>query len=408
MKPITTNRPDLFVFSHLRWNFVYQRPQHLMSRFALMQRVYFFEEPLYEDSCKEAHLRFSHEGPGLSIVTPVLPKALQDTMSVPKTLAFLLDSIRAHFEVKEYVLWYYTPLALRFTQHWIKSAQAVVYDCMDELSLFKGADPSLLHYERELISHASVVFTGGQSLFEAKRSMHHNISAMPSSIDVSHFRQAWSLDQSDPVDQKTIPHPRIGFYGVIDERLDIALLGQIAANAPDLHWIMIGPVVKIPHDSLPHHSNIHYLGQKSYEELPQYLAHWDAAMLPFARNDSTRFISPTKTPEYLAARLPVISTSIRDVIRPYGEQGLVEIADTAKDYIAAARRILSRGPDQTVDWLARVDKILSQTSWDKTWKAMDNAVNAVVHRKQEKRPQQFKVPAYALPKSINIEKSAHP
>ena len=207
-----------------------------------------------------------------------------------------------------------------------------IYDCMDELSAFKGADSQLPSLEKELFRCVDLVFTGGQSLYEAKCNQHGAVHAFPSSIDASHFGKARTA-VPDPEDQSSIPHPRLGFFGVIDERFDSELLDQVAAKRPDWNFVMIGPVVKIDPDSLPKHTNIHYLGAKKYDELPDYLAGWDIALLLFARNESTRFISPTKTPEYLAAGKPVISTSIRDVVRPYGELKLVEIADTPDEFI---------------------------------------------------------------------------
>jgi UDP-galactopyranose mutase len=276
--------------------------------------------------------------------------------------------------IREYVFWYYTPMALSFTRDFVPVAS--VYDCMDELSAFKGADSRLQDFEKELFQRVDLVFTGGQTLYEAKRSQHRAVHALPSSIDVTHFGKARIL-KTDPEDQVNIPHPRLGFFGVIDERFDIELLNSLASKQPDWHFIMIGPVVKINPDSLPKHPNIHYLGPKKYDVLPDYLAGWDLALLLFARNESTRFISPTKTPEYLAAGKPVISTSIRDVVRPYGELDLVHIADTASDVVRAAEMVLadSHASDQ---WLARVDEFLADMSWDKTWGEMSRLLRQIV------------------------------
>jgi UDP-galactopyranose mutase len=279
--------------------------------------------------------------------------------------------------IDDYVFWYYTPMALNFTSHF--NPLAAVYDCMDELSAFKDAHPLLPALEKELFRRVDLVFTGGQSLYEAKRNQHRAVYAFPSSIDASHFGKARSLDK-DPPDQTDIPHPRLGFFGVIDERFDRELLDQVALRRPDWNFVMIGPVVKIDPQTLPKHSTIHYLGAKKYDELPAYLAGWDIALLLFARNDSTRFISPTKTPEYLAAGKPVISTSIRDVVRPYGDLKLVEIADTPDEFIYAAEKILSRSDE--AEWLARVDQFLANVSWDKTWKQMAELIDAVIERKR--------------------------
>ncbi|MCY7323484.1 MAG: glycosyltransferase, partial [Phormidesmis sp. CAN_BIN36] len=285
----------------------------------------------------------------------------------------LLDDLFIACSIRDYVFWYYTPMALAFTDH--LQPLAIVYDCMDELSAFQGAPPALRQREIELFQKADLVFTGGQSLYEVKRHQHPNVYAFPSSIDAPHFAQA-RQPIAEPLDQVNIPHPRLGFYGVIDERMDIDLLVGVAEARPDWHLVLIGPVVKIDPATLPQRSNIHYLGSKSYSELPDYLAGWDVALLPFARNESTRFISPTKTPEYLAAGKPVVSTSIRDVVRPYGELGLVQIADAPLEFVAAVETALQ--PQQDSEWLDRVDAFLAQNSWDQTWASMSHLIESVV------------------------------
>ncbi len=276
----------------------------------------------------------------------------------------LLDEFCIASGLKTFVTWYYTPMALAFSRH--LQPQALVYDCMDELTGFLGAPPELAERERELLDKADVVFTGGRSLYDAKKSQHHNVHAFPSSIDVAHFAQARTIE-TDARDQQHIPHPRAGFFGVIDERLDIVLVSKVAELRPDMQFIFIGPVVKIEAARLPTAANIHYLGSKSYQELPQYLAGWDVAMLPFALNDSTRFISPTKTPEYLAAGTPVVSTAINDVISDYGNEHLVEIARTPEEFACALDRSLQ---PRTEQWREAVSRKLASGSWDKTWNAM--------------------------------------
>jgi UDP-galactopyranose mutase len=234
---------------------------------------------------------------------------------------------------------------------------------MDELSAFKGAPALLKRFESKLMQRASVVLTGGQSLYEAKRDQHANIHPFPSSVDVAHFAQARRA-QADPPDQAGIPHPRLGFFGVIDERMDLELLDAVAAQRPDWHLVMLGPVVKIDPATLPQRGNIHYLGAKRYEELPRYLSGWDVALLPFARNEATRYISPTKTPEYMAAGKPVVSTSIRDVVRPYGQQGLVRIADDPPEFVRACMAAMA---EDAATRITQADAFLRHTSWDGTW-----------------------------------------
>lgn len=363
--------PDLVCLSHLRWNFVYQRPQHLLTRCAKQRRVFFIEEPMFS-SAQEVKLDVSKHESGVWVIVPHLPENLSES-AIQTIQQQLIDELFAEAQIQNYIFWYYTPMAMAFTRH--LKPLVVVYDCMDELSLFAGAPPSLKNCEAELFQRADLVFTGGQSLYESKRHQHSNVYAFPSSIDKAHFAQARSFT-ADPVEQADIPHPRLGFYGVIDERMDLELLGGIAEARPDWHLVIIGPVVKIDASVLPSHKNIHYLGGKKYQELPAYLAGWDVALLPFARNQSTRFISPTKTPEYLAAGKPVVSTSIRDVVNPYGESGMVQIADTVADFITAAEAAINQQFNSS--WLQKVDAFLAPNSWDSTWESMIQLVESVI------------------------------
>lgn len=369
---------DLVCFSHLRWDFVFQRPQHLLTRCAKDRRVFFIEEPVYCNGSMRLDVRETDSG--VYVVVPQLPDGLRSEIAINAVMKEMTRQLFSEYEIGEYIFWYYTPMALSYTDHF--NPIASVYDCMDELSAFKGADSQLPALEKKLFRQVDLVFTGGQSLYEAKCNQHPSVHAFPSSIDASHFGKARRATP-DPEDQLSIPHPRLGFFGVIDERFDIELLEQVATRRPDWQFVMIGPIVKIHPDSLPKLPNVHFLGQKKYEELPNYLAGWDIALLLFARNESTRFISPTKTPEYLAAGKPVISTSIRDVVRPYGELKLVEITDSPDDFIKAAEKILSSSAQ--TDWLTRVDSFLEGVSWDRTWAQMSALIDAVIDKRRPAR-----------------------
>jgi UDP-galactopyranose mutase len=363
------NPYDLVCLSHLRWDFVYQRPQHLLSRFARDRRVFFVEEPIALPSGDvDARLDISEPFPRLSVVVPRLPAGLSG-IAGDELQRELLGDLFAQVGLEEFVLWYYTPMAVGFTRD-LPTPRATVYDCMDQLSAFQAAPPELLLREAELFQRADLVFTGGHTLYEAKRSQHPYVYAFPSAVDVEHFAQA-RLPQPDPVDQAALPHPRLGFCGVLDERLDTDLLAAVADLRPAWQLVLVGPVAKIEPASLPSRPNIHYLGPKTYAELPAYLAGWDVALIPFARNESTRFISPTKTPEYLAAGRPVVSTSIRDVVRPYHDKRLAWIADTPEEFVAAVEAAVR---DDSHARQRRVDRFLADISWDRTWSAMDELV----------------------------------
>ena len=353
---------DLICFSHLRWNFVYQRPQHLMSRFAKQERVFLIEEPWFERE-DDGYLQLDHKG-NLTVVIPHLKQGLSPEEAALSQVKLLRNFFEEE-KITDYYFWYYTPMALAIGNHF--SPKMIIYDCMDELSLFKFAPAELKEREQELFKKADLVFTGGHNLYKAKKNAHHNIHSFPSSIDKEHFIQARNIT-SDTEDQAYIPHPRFGYYGVIDERFDIDLIKGVAERKPDWHFIILGPVVKIDPETLPKLDNVHYPGSRNYDELPKYLATWDITIIPFLRNDSTKYISPTKTPEYLAGGKPVISTSIIDVITPYGINDLVHIADSADEFIAAAEIELNRKDrDQ---WLQKVDLFLADNSWDNTWGQM--------------------------------------
>jgi UDP-galactopyranose mutase len=356
---------NIVCISHLRWDFVLQRPQHLLNRAAQEGRVLYVEEPMWGNW--EPHMAVSARSSGVNVAVPHLPEQLRAEEHLDAQRRLLDEAVRTHVG-DEFVLWYYTPMGLPFSKHLV--AAAVVYDCMDELSAFAGAPVKLKTYEAALFSAADVVFTGGQSLYEAKKRRHPNVSAFPSSVDAGHFGRARRVTH-DPVDQVKIPRPRLGFFGVIDERMDYELLAGVAAARPDWHLVLVGPTAKVDTAALPRAANIHYLGAKSYSELPEYIAGWDVAILPFARNEATRFVSPTKTPEYLAAGKPVVSTSIRDVVRPYGEHGLVSIADTVEQFVSASLACLS---GDSATRVRAADAFLAQQSWDNTWRRMREVI----------------------------------
>ncbi len=362
---------DLVCFSHLRWDFVYQRPQHLLSRFANRFRVFYVEEPVFHDQEDSVEIKLTKEK--VWVVIPKLQHGEVSELELIVRQKTLLNKLFGKMEIERYIFWYYTPMALKISDQFFPLR--IIYDCMDELSNFKFAPLELKDLEDQLFSKADLVFTGGHCLFEAKENCHHNIHPFPSSIDKDHFFKA-RADMNEPLDQVQIPRIRIGFYGVIDERFNINLIREVAQAKPEWQFVLVGPVVKINPDDLPRFENIHYLGGKSYSELPSYLAGWDLAMIPFEKNDSTKFISPTKTPEYLAAGKPVVSASIRDVVKPYGDQGLVHIADTAAEFIAAVNMELET-TDKSL-WNKKVDKFLANISWDKTWLEMMQLVDEII------------------------------
>ncbi|MGQ2985009.1 glycosyltransferase [Flavobacterium sp.] len=355
---VERNSYDMVVFCHLRWDFVYQRPQHVIKRMAQQYRVLFVEEPWF---------RPEEQGSRLTEVSATLHVLQPNTQDISDIGAILNDYIDSDAAL---IGWFYSPSFVPLMEQF--NFQTVIYDCMDELSLFKGAPAKLIDQERQLIANADIVFTGGKSLYESKALLHDNVHCFPSSVDRAHFAKALN-GIAIPPDIAAIQSPIAGYFGVIDERIDLTLLDETAAQMPDISFVMIGPLAKIGQEDLPKRENIHYLGMKEYSELPGYIKAFDIAMMPFALNDATRYISPTKTLEYMAAQKPIASTAITDVVRDYAH--CVSIIENAGDLREAIVKTLNEAPDPrlTVDY----DAILETTSWDNTVSAMKSHIKAI-------------------------------
>ncbi len=351
----------LVVFSHLRWNFVYQRPQHLLSRLALRWRVIFIEEPVLKAERNELE-RFQPAA-GVEVwrphVTGDAPGFHDDHLPA---LQRLVATAMREQSITDYWIWFYTPMALPLATD--LAPRGVVYDCMDELAAFKNAPRQLVQRENALFKMADLVFTGGRSIYNAKRSRHPEVHCFPSSVDARHFSK---VTQDHPL-QAAIGRPRLGYCGVIDERINLNLINDIAKARPQWQIVMVGPTAKIDSAALPKHANIHWLGQQSYDDLPAFISGWDVCLMPFALNEATKYISPTKTLEYMACGRPSVSTSIRDVVEPYGH--LVQIADTPEGFVTSCEEILQRSREEQLAHSRALAEIVARTSWDSTAQAM--------------------------------------
>lgn len=354
----------VIVFSHLRWNFVFQRPQQLLSRMAERQNIIFFEEPVFTDG--EAFIDITEPLPNLQVWRPhtASPALGFHDEQLPYLKPLLAEGIR-DAQLRDYVVWFYTPMALPLAQS--LTPKAIIYDCMDELSAFLNAPRQLLQRETALLKIADLVFTGGPSLYEAKKDRSEHVYCFPSSVDAAHFARG-QAGQPEAGEQAALPHPRLGFFGVIDERVDLALIDTLALQKPEWQIVLVGPVVKIDPAQLPQRANIHYFGQQDYVRLPEFLAGWDVCLLPFARNAATRFISPTKTLEYMAAERPIVSTPITDVAQPYGD--IVYLGDSHAEFLAACETALAASEQERSARTAKMRTVLTRTSWDATVEAM--------------------------------------
>lgn len=353
----------VIVFSHLRWNFVRQRPQQLMSQLAGHHRVVFVEEPVH-DTTAAAHLAATSPGPNLQVLVPHTPVAApgfhDDQLPVLRPLveAWLHDHA-----IDDYLVWFYTPMALPLTTQ--LRPRMVVYDCVAELAASRNAPRQLRQREHALMRVADLVLTSGPSLYQAKRTQHPNVHCLPSAVDNAHFappREAGSpfALEADAL-QRGIAPPRLGFFGVIDERLDLALIDHLAAERPGWQLVMVGPVAKTDPAALPRRANIHWLGLQPYELLPHLMAGWGVCLMPFALNDATRHISPTKTLEYLAGEKPVVSTAVPDVVSLYGD--LVAVARTPAEFIGHCGAALTETAWHRAQRLALTTPTVFRTSW---------------------------------------------
>ncbi|MGZ9030024.1 MAG: FAD-dependent oxidoreductase [Burkholderiaceae bacterium] len=376
----------LLVFSHLRWDFVYQRPQHLLSRLARDYRVLFFEEPVRGQltpflerlsPCRNVEVLRPH--------TTVDAAGFHDTQ-LPELQPLLAEYLR-DFGIDDYIAWFYTPMALPLLSE--LTPRAVIYDCMDELSAFRSAPRQMLQRESALLKRADLVLTGGPSLYDAKRNLHENVHCFPSAVDVDHYSPRSKRDP-DPVAEKLladVPYPRLGFFGVIDERFDLDLLRSLAAADSRWQIVLAGPVAKIDKEALPQGANIHWLGQQPYDRLPHLVSGWDVCLLPFALNAATRFISPTKTLEYMAGEKPVVSTAVHDVAKLYGDA--VAVAQSHEDFIEACRDALTEDAEQRALRISRMRRHVERTTWDAAARAIRQQIEALMKRDTQRREERL-------------------
>lgn len=350
---------DMIVFCHLRWQFVYQRPQHIISRLAKEMKILMVEEPIGFEPEEINTASVQKVSENLHILQPKVHR-IED-------IASILPKYVCNSDIN--LGWFYSPSFVPLLE--VFTFNTVVYDCMDELSLFKGAPQHLIDQEKYLLANADIVFTGGKSLYESKSKLHYNVHCFPSSVDELHFAQARN-GIAVPEDIAEIKWPIVGYFGVIDERIDLDLIRESARQLPDVSFVMIGPLAKIEELDLPRAQNIHYLGMKSYNELPGYLKAFDIAMMPFALNEATKFISPTKTLEYMAAGKPIISTKIKDVERDYSH--CVRLIDDTETFCQGITQIKSEQSERTKHYT----EILKNTSWDATVSKMQTLIKKLV------------------------------
>jgi glycosyltransferase involved in cell wall biosynthesis len=376
-----SRRYPLVVHSHLQWDWVWQRPQQFISRLSQKHKT-LFVETLPPDpglAAPLARFRTPPELPNLILLTLQFPSwRWQDGAYVDQERRRLVRDFlggpgAGQFESP--VQWFYDPMAVSaFAGH--LNEVLTVYDCMDELSKFRGAPPEILDRERDLLVQADVVFTGGRRLFEAKSQFHDNCHFFGCGVDESHFGQARSRETVIPSELAAVGKPILGYFGVVDERLDYDLLGQLADANPDWSVVMIGPVMKGDPQSLPQRSNLVWLGQRPYAELPAFVKAFDLCLMPFALNEATEFINPTKALEYMATGRPIVSTAVPDVVRNFGS--VVRIARSPEDFVRDCRAAVAN-PDQK--GIQRGLEMVKENSWDAIVARMESHIEDALRRK---------------------------
>ncbi len=376
---------DLVVASHLRWSFVWQRPQQLLSRLANHRRILFVEEPIYTDSSEAEVSALEQVAPNITVLTPRIPHPAQPGASIWSDKERIAKQVRHAVSLLEFdrkALWFYTPMP-EFLLH-VVEPDLMIYDVMDELSMFKFAPPELKDQEARLLRRADVVFTGGASLYESKKPYNKNTHLFASGVDSKHYSTACSDDIQIPDFVKNLEGPIATYIGVIDERLDYDIIADMAARRPDVQFLMCGPVVKVDPNELPKAPNLHYPGQQKYEDLPCILKGSDICLMPFARNDATKFISPTKTLEYMATHRPIVSTPIRDVERFFSD--IVYLANDSEEFSNQIDVALNESASERERRRLREEKILAEHAWDAIAANMNQLMEDAYSRKTDLLP----------------------
>ncbi len=360
---VPTGRP-IIVHCHLRWDFVWQRPQQILSRLARNAPILFVEEPIFLDDLASARLDLSVPAANVFRAIPHLPGSLRDNQdaAIAEVRTLVQTAIGSNEKLtglfSNPIQWFYSPITAPAMLGAFNEI-SVVYDCMDELSQFRFAHPDLGRRERLLLANADVVFTGGYKLYESKRRYHDNVHFFGCGVDVAHFSKARLASTSVPGDIEHLPSPVFGYFGVIDERIDYDLIARLAAHNPEASVVMVGPVVKVDSASLPKEPNIHWLGQRDYKDLPAYVKGFTTCLMPFALNEATEYINPTKTLEYMAAGKPIVSTAVADVVRNFTP--VVRVARTAAEFVTLSKQVAAE-PNSAL--IAQGLDQASKASWE--------------------------------------------
>ncbi|HEV7838178.1 MAG TPA: glycosyltransferase, partial [Gemmatimonadaceae bacterium] len=375
---LTPRDRPIIVHSHLRWDFVWQRPQQILSRLAAHAPVLFVEEPIFLDDLSTGRVDISVPFANVFRAIPHLPGSFRDDQdgAIAAVRSLVQESIgdkgqlRARFTNP--IQWFYSPVTAPAMLGAFNEI-AVVYDCMDELAQFKFAHPDLARRERLLLANADVVFTGGHKLYRSKSRYHDNVHFFGCGVDVAHFSKARAAETEIPADVASLAQPVFGYFGVIDERIDYDLIAQLAEKNPEASVVMVGPVVKVDPASLPKAANIHWLGQRDYSQLPAYVKGFTTCLMPFALNEATEYINPTKTLEYMAGGKPIVSTAVADVVHNFTP--VVRVANSGAEFVSLAASV-AENPDAAL--IAQGLRQAANSSWESIVSQMRKLISTAV------------------------------
>lgn len=372
----------IIVHSHLAWDWVWQRPQQFHSRLSQRHNILFVEGPVPAENVTAASLilREIPHYPNIVVLQMQVPRARWTNGAwVDKERRRLVQSVLAGplgLNFVDPVQWFYDPMAVTaFAGH--LDEQAIVYDCMDQLSQFRGAPPELVRRERELLAVADVVFAGGPKIATAKRSYNSNCYSFGCGVDIRHFGKARRASTALPKDVAHLTGPILGYFGVVDERIDYDLLATLADYDPEWNVVIVGPWTKVERDQFPARPNLHWLGGRAYALLPAYVRAFDVCLMPFAINAATEFINPTKALEYMATGRPIVSTAVADVVLQFGD--VIHLAASPEEFVEHCGRALRRTDTPRI---RRGLRLARQNSWESIVEQLEKHVDDVLRTKR--------------------------
>jgi glycosyltransferase involved in cell wall biosynthesis len=380
--PFDSSSFSIIVHCHLCWDWVWQRPQQFLSRLSHRHKILFVEMVAPDPQLASPFARFytPESCPNVTVLRIQFPSwcwhdgSFVDGERRRLVKSFLEGPMAGEFQ--QPVQWFYDPMAVPAFAGQMNET-VTVYDCMDELSNFRCAPPEIREREKELLELADVVFAGGRKLHAAKRLQNDNCHFYGCGVDAAHFGKAREPGIAVPADLRSLQKPVLGYFGVIDERMDYELIAKLADANPRWSIALVGPVLKVDAAVLPQRHNLHWLGQKAYADLPSYCKGFDVCLMPFAINEATEFINPTKSLEYMATGRPIVSSAVPDVVTNFGS--VVKVANNHNEFISACKAACQQPDDQSIE---RGLRMVAENSWEHIVSKLEGHVVEALLKKQ--------------------------